>query len=115
MREVISYSLQNATPRSGNLMKTSFLNSFGFKDVPETVKFVTEAGIRVWMVTGDEFETAYGTACAAGICSAQSDVLHINLEGQPPIRASIEKLITETKRLLKEGKKFLLAIKGDVS
>jgi P-type E1-E2 ATPase len=33
-------------------------------DVPATIKDLQQAGIKIWMLTGDKFETAENIACS---------------------------------------------------
>ncbi|EAN80246.1 phospholipid-transporting ATPase, putative [Trypanosoma equiperdum] len=47
------------------------------EDVPETVKFLMQADIVVWMLTGDKRETAVTIACTSGIIeSGCEDMVH---------------------------------------
>ena len=41
-------------------------------DVPATIKFMKEAGIKLWVLTGDKMETAINIGVSAGLLSAES-------------------------------------------
>lgn len=36
-------------------------------EVPDTIKFAREAGIKVWVLTGDKIETAINIGLSAGL------------------------------------------------
>lgn len=50
--------------------------------VPEVIKFMREAGMRLWVLTGDKRETAENIGYSANLLSGNMHVLHI--KGQTP-------------------------------
>lgn len=45
--------------------------------VPETIKFLREAGIKLWVLTGDKRETAENIGYSANLLDREMDVVHI--------------------------------------
>lgn len=45
--------------------------------VPETIKFLREAGVKLWVLTGDKRETAENIGYSALLLDANMDVMHI--------------------------------------
>lgn len=45
--------------------------------VPETIKFMREAGVKLWVLTGDKRETAENIGYSALLLDAHMDVMHI--------------------------------------
>lgn len=45
--------------------------------VPETIKFMREAGVKLWVLTGDKRETAENIGYSANLLDRQMDVVHI--------------------------------------
>lgn len=97
------------------IQKKFFCLSSPFQHVPETIEFMMNAGIRVWMLTGDKFETAFSVACLSGLCSARNDLLHLILKNKVVLFQSIKELQMKAKKLQRKGMKFSLAISGSVS
>ncbi|KAF7459007.1 P-type ATPase [Cryptosporidium felis] len=46
-------------------------------DVPETIRCLREAGIKIWMLTGDKVETAREIAASANLLSPSSKILEL--------------------------------------
>lgn len=42
-------------------------------NVPETIQFMKDTGIKVWVLTGDKVETAINIGVSAGLLDAQMD------------------------------------------
>jgi len=42
-------------------------------NVPETIQFMKETGIKVWVLTGDKIETAINIGVSAGLLDSQMD------------------------------------------
>lgn len=43
-------------------------------EVPDTIKFAREAGIKVWVLTGDKIETAINIGLSAGLLDTEKDM-----------------------------------------
>jgi phospholipid-translocating P-type ATPase (flippase) len=46
-------------------------------EVPETIKWIRDAGIRVWVLTGDKLETAIAVGRMSGVIMEDSDLLKV--------------------------------------
>ena len=53
--------------------------------VPETIALLAEAGINVWMLTGDKQETAMNIGYATRMLHESQDVLVVTMETVSPI------------------------------
>lgn len=60
--------------------------------VPETIKFMREAGIKLWVLTGDKRETAENIGYSANLLDSNMDVVHI----QGKTSADVERQLSET-------------------
>lgn len=60
--------------------------------VPETIKFMREAGMKLWVLTGDKRETAENIGYSANLLDRQMDVVHI----QGKTSQEIERQLSET-------------------
>ena len=61
------------------------MGSTGVKDelqpgVPETIFAIRQAGLRIWVLTGDKMETAVNIAYSSGILDQHSKLLEILCE-----------------------------------
>ena len=45
-------------------------------DVPDTIRFAKEAGIKVWVLTGDKIETAINIGVSAGLLDTEKSDWH---------------------------------------
>lgn len=64
-------------------MNYNLLGATGIEDrlqngVPETIDALREAGMHVWMLTGDKQETAVNIARSANLITPQHRVMYIN-------------------------------------
>jgi len=75
--------------------------------VPETIRFMLDAGIIIWMLTGDKRETAVNIAASCGLLNPQTDkVTHFNIthnlppSGQPSpeLQAALESVSAQLER-----------------
>ncbi|RNF12542.1 phospholipid-transporting ATPase 1-like protein [Trypanosoma rangeli] len=79
------------------------------EEVPETISFFLDAGVVVWMLTGDKRETAVTVAATASLCDPRNDyVLHVDVDSIDPkhLRA-VEKVgsdLHEAELYLERGK-----------
>eukprot|EP01054_Gregarina_sp_Poly1_P004166 Gregarina_sp_Poly_1__4165@NODE_227_length_11180_cov_37_243049_g201_i0_p1_GENE_NODE_227_length_11180_cov_37_243049_g201_i0NODE_227_length_11180_cov_37_243049_g201_i0_p1_ORF_typecomplete_len1973_score253_62E1E2_ATPase/PF00122_20/7_8e21E1E2_ATPase/PF00122_20/26Hydrolase/PF00702_26/3_4Hydrolase/PF00702_26/4_2e19PhoLip_ATPase_C/PF16212_5/5_8e03PhoLip_ATPase_C/PF16212_5/2_6e13Cation_ATPase/PF13246_6/1_1e07Hydrolase_3/PF08282_12/5_5e03Hydrolase_3/PF08282_12/7_2e05S6PP/PF05116_13/5_5e03S6PP/PF05116_13/5 len=54
--------------------------------IPKTVSCLTQAGIKIWMLTGDDHERAISTACQAQILRPNMKVLRVELSSSNSMR-----------------------------
>eukprot|EP00762_Andalucia_godoyi_P003145 ANDGO_01127.mRNA.1 Phospholipid-transporting ATPase 3 len=64
-------------------------------EVPETIKFLLDAGIVVWVLTGDKRETAVNIAYSSKLLDDTMDVLHIEAENSEKCGAQIQQYIEQ--------------------
>lgn len=60
--------------------------------VPETIKFLREAGVGLWVLTGDKRETAENIGYSANLLDAQMNVVHIKASSPDELHAQIADL-----------------------
>lgn len=66
--------------------------------VPETLKALREAGVVVWVLTGDKIETATNVALASGLFTPQVDALRLAARSKHSAQAAIQFYIAEQDR-----------------
>lgn len=85
-------------------------------EVPETIKFMREAGINVWVLTGDKVETAINIGFSSNLLSKNMTLIKIINENPESIKKTIKtgsKKIAISKKK-KKNKKFAVIISGKV-
>ena len=85
-------------------------------EVPETIKFMREAGINVWVLTGDKIETAINIGFSSNLLSKEMILIKIIIDEVGEIRKVIKKNIERVQRHRKKKKKtkFAVVISGKV-
>uniref|UniRef100_A0A1A8SL41 Phospholipid-transporting ATPase n=1 Tax=Nothobranchius rachovii TaxID=451742 RepID=A0A1A8SL41_9TELE len=68
------------------------------EDVPETIEALQQAGIRVWVLTGDKQETAVNIANACKLLRTNDQLLTANCGSKDACAALLEELILEVQR-----------------
>ncbi len=63
--------------------------------VPETIKFLREADVRLWVLTGDKRETAENIGYSANLLDRLMTVVHIKASNKEECEAQIAKAIDE--------------------
>jgi magnesium-transporting ATPase (P-type) len=58
--------------------------------VPETIKALLAADIRVWILTGDKRETAVNIAQSSGLCSNSTRLLVLDISNPEAVIAKLE-------------------------
>lgn len=81
----------------------TLLGATGIEDklesgVPETLRSLREAGIVVWVLTGDKLETATNVALASGLFSPQADTLRLAARSKHSAQAAIQFYLAELER-----------------
>ena len=66
-------------------------------NVPGTIQFLREAGIRVWVLTGDKRETAENIGYSSHLLSREMRVLHVAENSQLQLRARLEEILQRFK------------------
>ncbi|KAI6247211.1 hypothetical protein HI914_05063 [Erysiphe necator] len=94
--------------------------------VPETIHTLQEAGIKLWILTGDRQETAINIGMSCRLISEDMMLLIINEEDAATTRASIQKKLTtirsqangnfsnDTLALVIDGKSLTFALEKDL-
>lgn len=67
------------------------------EDVPETIEALQEAGIKVWVLTGDKQETAVNIANACKLLRSNDRLLTANCGSKDACAALLEELLIEVK------------------
>jgi len=60
--------------------------------VPETIKFIKKAGIKVWVLTGDKVGTAKNIAVAAGLLDITMYIHIIKDTGEDRLKGTLNDL-----------------------
>lgn len=68
--------------------------------VPESIKKFLEANIKVWMITGDKFETAENIAACAGLTDADTFIYRMKHSNEDEFPRKVKEL----KRLVQQQK-----------
>jgi phospholipid-translocating P-type ATPase (flippase) len=64
-------------------------------EVPKTIRWLREAGLKVWMLTGDKLETAIAIGRTSGIIRQRSDVLVVAAEDNVNAKRRLETILEE--------------------
>ncbi|KAM0680583.1 hypothetical protein GINT2_001271 [Glugoides intestinalis] len=88
--------------KNANYLGTTFIEDELQDQVQETIRVLKEAGIKIWMVTGDKKETAI--SCGKNSCIIE-DTEYLALNGKKAL-SLIEKCIEEDKKKLDSPKFF---------
>ncbi|KAJ1613484.1 P-type ATPase [Cryptosporidium canis] len=86
-------------------------------NVPETIKCLRDAGIKIWMLTGDKVETAREIATSAGLLNPGCELLELTENACKSKSEIKQKLLSISKSLgmdfdLDSGKRFLRRVKA---
>ena len=65
------------------------------KDVPDTIKWIRGAGLKLWVLTGDKLETAVAIGRTTGVILPDSDVIIIGTENEEEVGHLIESALRE--------------------
>ncbi|XP_041810347.1 probable phospholipid-transporting ATPase VD [Chelmon rostratus] len=68
------------------------------EEVPETIEALQQAGIKVWVLTGDKKETAINIACACKLLSPNDQLLTASCDSKDACAALLEELKSEVQR-----------------
>ena len=60
------------------------------ENVGETITFLKQAGIKIWLLTGDKISTAVNIAVAAGLIDADMDQVKIDEEVKVRVQKKLE-------------------------
>ncbi|KAH9600178.1 hypothetical protein LSM04_006172 [Trypanosoma melophagium] len=91
------------------------------EDVPETISFFLEAGVVIWMLTGDKRETAVTIAATTTLCDPRKDfVVHIDIGSRDSrdsaaiekVGADLQQVQLHVERGKREGKRCTFVIDG---
>uniref|UniRef100_A0A9J7ZP14 Phospholipid-transporting ATPase n=1 Tax=Cyprinus carpio carpio TaxID=630221 RepID=A0A9J7ZP14_CYPCA len=73
------------------------------EEVPETIEALQEAGIKVWVLTGDKQETAINIAFACKLIRPTDHILMANCDSKETCEARLQELQHEIRQVTKEG------------
>uniref|UniRef100_A0A8C1XL69 Phospholipid-transporting ATPase n=1 Tax=Cyprinus carpio TaxID=7962 RepID=A0A8C1XL69_CYPCA len=73
------------------------------EEVPETIEALQEAGIKVWVLTGDKQETAINIAFACKLLRPTDHILMANCDSKETCEARLHELQHEIRQVTKEG------------
>ncbi len=65
--------------------------------VPETIAFMREAGIKVWVLTGDKVETAINIGYSSRLLSTDMIIFHITHKNVKEIKVALKFAYDEVK------------------
>ena len=94
--------------------------------VPDTIHTLQEAGIKIWVLTGDRQETAINIGMSCKLISEDMTLLIVNEESSPATRSNLENKLSairnqaagghelETLALVIDGKSLLYALEKDM-
>jgi magnesium-transporting ATPase (P-type) len=74
-----------------------------FQFVPETIKALMAADIRVWILTGDKRETAINIAQSSGLCTKTTRLLTLDIGGLEAVIAKLQEFNDTVSLLNIEG------------
>ena len=100
-------------------MDMNFIGATGVEDrlqegVPETIDTLMKANIKIWMLTGDRFETAVSTAFLSNLVQPSTIQLHLLQSSRDAISQSIDHFL-ELLANRKPGSNFALVLNGEVA
>jgi len=86
----------------------SFAGATGIEDrlqdgVPETIAALLDAGIVIWVLTGDKQETAINIAYSAKLFSPQMELLKISARSRDAAESTITAYLQDIERELPRG------------
>lgn len=65
------------------------------ENVPNTIKFLRDAGIRLWVLTGDKRETAENIGYSSHLLDETMAVMHIQCESAAELHERLSKILSE--------------------
>lgn len=95
----------------------NFIGATGVEDrlqqgVPETIEILMKANIKIWMLTGDRFETAISTAFLSNLIQASTIQLHLIQNDLESISKSLDNFLGLIAQTPKSN--FALVVNGSV-
>ena len=81
--------------------------------MPECIRFLREAGVKVWVLTGDKVETAINIGYSSGLLDNNMDQYLITEKGVPELNEAISKSIGEAKAVSSLICKKALIVAGE--
>lgn len=67
------------------------------ENVPETVKFLRDAGMRLWVLTGDKRETAENIGYSSHLLDSNMAVIHIQCESPEELQERLSQILSESR------------------
>ncbi|OQR92351.1 hypothetical protein THRCLA_08724 [Thraustotheca clavata] len=98
-------ALRSVAMKLEQIGQMNILGCTGIQDtlqegVSASIRLLTKAGLRLWMLTGDKQETSIATAYACGLLNSSTNVLTINGINQ---RECLEQIAQYRKKLKRDG------------
>ena len=108
LKEIQSWSDQQPSKIS---YKRAFVSFIFIKFIADTIKFIREAGIKLWVLTGDKIETAINIGYSSGLLDNNMAQYHV-VSNNPP--AIIDELNDSLRKLANPtGAKTALVVNGE--
>lgn len=98
--------------RNQNIIGATAIEDKLRKDVPSTIEILREAGIRIWMVTGDLINTAIKIACTAKLIVDDGPILNLTKLTDDENQYSAEEILQSVKEYIEDKPVFYLALEG---
>ncbi|KAH7728267.1 putative phospholipid-transporting ATPase IA [Aphelenchoides avenae] len=80
--------------------------------VPETIRTLMSADIRVWMLTGDQRETAINIAQSSALCTEHTQLLILDKDSYDDVFTKLQSFADTSRRYVDSEIEFALVING---
>uniref|UniRef100_A0A914CRH5 Phospholipid-transporting ATPase n=1 Tax=Acrobeloides nanus TaxID=290746 RepID=A0A914CRH5_9BILA len=80
--------------------------------VPETIKALMKAGIRIWMLTGDKRETAINIAQSSALTTQSTSLLILDKKSYDETFLKLESFVETSRQFIRDKVEFALVING---
>jgi len=81
--------------------------------VPETIKYMRRAGIKVWVLTGDKIETAINIGYSSGLLDTNMEQILITETSDHQIMAQLEQGFKDYDKAKEEKLKTAVVVSGE--
>lgn len=65
------------------------------QNVPSTIKFLRDAKVRLWVLTGDKRETAENIGYSSHLLDSEMNVMHIDCKSSEELKTRLEKILSD--------------------
>eukprot|EP00033_Pygsuia_biforma_P003184 GCRY01003493.1.p1 GENE.GCRY01003493.1~~GCRY01003493.1.p1 ORF type:complete len:873 (+),score=237.20 GCRY01003493.1:140-2758(+) len=81
-------------------------------DMPETIAYLLNCGIRLWVLTGDKQETAVNIAFSSKLLSQDMDLLYLNVKTKEECAEMLRRLLAHSSKMLVQSTQMALVVDG---